>query len=93
MSQRRLASGGWHDQVCGLESSPRLENEIRLEGSMTRGRRLARRLTTVQARDDRGLGSGRGIKWMDSRGEKDGIGWIKEGEGGIKASLIHSDIY
>lgn len=40
---------------------------------MTRGMRPAGRLKTVQARDNGGLGSGRGIeKWMDSRGGKGG---------------------
>lgn len=57
---------------------------------MTRGRRPARRLKTVQARDDGGLGSGRGIeKWVDSKGGKGGTDWIREG-GEIKESLIHS---
>lgn len=55
--------------MCGLESFPQLEDKIRLEGSMTRGRRPAWRLETVQARDDGGLGSGRGTeKWVDSKG-------------------------
>lgn len=76
--------------MCGFESSPRLEDEIRLEGSMTRGMRPAGRLKTVQARDNGGLGSGRGIeKWMDSRGGKGGTDWIREG-GEIKKPFIHS---
>ena len=75
--------------MCGFESSPRLEDEIRLERSMTRGRRPARRLRTVQARDN-GLGRGRGIeKWLDSRGGKGGTDGIREG-GEIKEPLIHS---
>lgn len=69
VSRRRLLSWGWHHQVCGSESSRRLENEVRPEGDLTRGRRPVRRLSQ-QSRQERT------VAWAVSGLKRSG--WIRE---------------